>query len=85
MRTSDVQQGYLSLKRAAAYADVSVKTVQRWIKAGLPVYQGTMRGKVLIRPADIDAYLTRKHAPRLELGAMVDDVMRSLDERTKVA
>ena len=41
---------YLPIDGAAQYASVSTKTIQRWIKGGLPVYQGTARGKVLIRP-----------------------------------
>jgi hypothetical protein len=51
--------GYLSSPTAAQWASVSQRTVKRWISGGLPVYQGTERGKVLIRPADIDAFLTR--------------------------
>ena len=77
--------GYLSIKGAAEYASVSKKTIQRWIKGGLPAHQGTARGKVLIRPADIDVYLTRKQAPSLDLDALVDGVMRDLSLGQKAA
>jgi excisionase family DNA binding protein len=79
------QRGYLSIENAAAYADVSVKTIKRWIKAGLPVYQGGARGKVLIRPSDIDAYLTRKQAPQIDLNAMVEEVIKDLNSGPKAA
>ena len=67
--------GYFPILDAAEYANVSTKTVQRWIKGGLPVYQGTTRGKVLIRPTDIDAYLTRRQARPVDLVAMVNEVL----------
>ena len=66
---------YLSIEGAAQYASVSKKTIQRWIKGGLPVYQGTTRGKVLIRPTDIDAYLTRRQVRPVDLDAMVNEVL----------
>jgi hypothetical protein len=48
----------------------------------LPVYQAMARGKVLIRPADIDAFLTKQQAERPDLSRMVDDVMRDLSGRS---
>ncbi|SLM49229.1 protein of unknown function [Nitrospira japonica] len=70
--------GYVTIHGAAQYASVSAKTVTRWIRSGLPVHQGTTRGKVLIRPGDIDAYLTRRQAPVVNLHALVDDVLQGL-------
>ncbi|ULA61619.1 MAG: hypothetical protein LZF60_340160 [Nitrospira sp.] len=78
MKLVPVQPGYLSIAGAAQYASVSKKTVKRWIKGGLTVHQGTLRGKVLIRPTDIDAYLTKRQAPKLDLDALVNDVLREL-------
>jgi excisionase family DNA binding protein len=72
------QPGYLSIEGAARYASVSPKTIKRWIQEGLSVYQGTTRGKVLIRPGDIDAYLMRKEAPRVDLNAIVKAVINDL-------
>lgn len=76
--TLPYQSGYLSLRGAARYASVSSRTIKRWIRAGLPVYQGTLRGKVLIRPSDIDAYLTRRQSRPSDLDAMVADVLVDL-------
>lgn len=70
-----LRPGYVPIDGAAQYASVSTKTIQRWIKGGLPVYQGTARGKVLIRPSDIDVYLTRRQARQIDLNAMVNDVL----------
>ena len=69
---------YLPIDGAAQYASVSTKTIQRWIKGGLPVYQGTARGKVLIRPTDIDHYLTRQQVRQIDLDTMVDEVLRGV-------
>ena len=78
--------GYLPLAGAAQYASVSTRTIKRWIKAGLSVYQGTPRGKVLIRPSDIDVYLQRKAVkPKIDLDAMVEDVLLGLREKPKLA
>jgi excisionase family DNA binding protein len=77
--------GYLSIRGAARYSSVSTKTVKRWIKGGLAVHQGTARGKVLIRPSDIDAYLTRKQVPSLNLNSLVNDVCRDLNLGPKAA
>jgi excisionase family DNA binding protein len=74
--------GYFPIMDAAKYASVSTKTVQRWIKGGLPVYQGTARGKVLIRPTDIDSYLTRRQARQIDLDAIVNDTLRDLQAQT---
>ena len=70
--------GFLSLEHAADYADVSVKTVKRWIAAGLPKYQAGPGSKVLIRLTDIEAYLTRQQANPPNINALVDEVVKEL-------
>lgn len=76
--TTTHKPGYFPIMEAAKYASVSTKTIQRWIRSGLPVFQGTARGKVLIRPADIDVYLTRKQARQLDLDAIINDAVRGV-------
>ncbi len=68
----------MSLETAAKWSDVSRKTVQRWIGKGLPVYQEGPRTKVLIRPSDIEAFLTRRQLAQPELDQMVDQVLADL-------
>ena len=58
LQTKEVT-GLMSLKEAAQWASVSVKTLKRWIERGLPKYQAGPNGKVLLRSKDIEAYLTR--------------------------
>lgn len=71
------QPGYLPLYEAASWSGVSVRTLKRWIKKGLPSYHAGPREKVLIRPADIDAFLSRRQAQAHDLNVVVEDVMRS--------
>ena len=70
--------GFLSLEHAAEYADVSKKTIKRWVERGLPIYQAAPRSKVLIRPTDIEAYLTRQQASPPNIDALVDEVVKEL-------
>ncbi len=85
METATHKPGYFPIMEAATYASVSTKTIQRWITAGLPVYQGTARGKVLIRPTDIDLYLTRKQARQIDLDAIITDAVRGVQGEQRAA
>jgi len=69
---------FLSLDHAAAYADVSVKTIKRWIAGGLPKFQAGSGSKVLIRPSDIEAFLTKRQVAKPDLDAMVEAVLLEL-------
>ncbi len=68
----------MSLVDAAAWAGVSPRTLKRWITRGLSTYQAGPREKVLVRPGDIEQFLTRKQAPTPDLGAMVEEVVQGL-------
>jgi predicted site-specific integrase-resolvase len=70
--------GLLSRRHAAAWADVSQRTLDRWIQQGLPVYQASPHTKVLIRPADIEFFLQRKQLPKADLIAKVEEVVAQL-------
>ena len=74
-----VTSGYLPLDRAAAGVGVSPRTLKRWIEHGLPVYQAVSRGKLLIRPADIDAFLIRRERQRtIDVDQVVGEVFEAL-------
>jgi predicted site-specific integrase-resolvase len=79
-----IQPGYLPLREAAAWAGVSVRTMKRWIRKGLPTYQAGPREKVLIRPIDIDGFLTKRQAQPVDLDAMVEDVLNNLKSAPRV-
>jgi predicted site-specific integrase-resolvase len=72
--------GYLPLKEAAGWAGVSARTVKRWIADGLPCYQAGHRTKVLIRPMDIDQFLTRRQVPKIDIDALVEKTLREMEE-----
>jgi hypothetical protein len=81
----NVQPGYLSLKKAAAWADVSSKTVKRWIAAGLPVYQSMPGGKVLVKPQEIDSFLQKRQAPRVDVDALVNQTLKEMGQERRSA
>ncbi len=71
--------GFMPLVEASAWAGVSPpQRTRRWFGQGLPRYQAGPRGKVLIRPGDIEQFLTRQQAAKPELDRMVEEVMKSL-------
>ncbi|WP_447986371.1 hypothetical protein [Nitrospira sp. Nam74] len=79
MPGSALQPGYLPLRDAAAWAGVSLKTMRRWFVKGLPRHQAGPREKVLVRLTDIEMFLTKQVTPQVNLGAMVDDVLKGLN------
>ncbi len=79
------QPGYLPLREAARWAGVSDRTIKRWVARGLPTYQAGPREKLLIRPTDIDAFLTRRQVPVQDLDEMVEEVMRSLKSEVSLS
>lgn len=85
MMGQTLQPGYLDLKTAAQWASVSTKTIKRWIASGLPVYQGSAGGKVLVKPQDIDQFLQRRQVPQVDVNALVDETLREmgLGERSR--
>ncbi len=70
--------GFLPLDRAAAWAGVSIKSLKRWFERGLPYYQPCPRGRILVKPGDIEGFLTRRQAPKPTLDRMVDEVLKGL-------
>lgn len=74
------EAGYIPLIEAATWAGVSPRTLKRWISRGLPIYQAGPREKVLVKPSDIDQFLTRKQVPVPDLGAMVEEVLQGLSQ-----
>ena len=70
--------GFLPLAEAAQWSGVSPKTMKRWIAKGLPVYQSGPRSKVLIRPSDIETFLTKRQVAKPELDAMVEATLGEL-------
>ncbi len=76
-----IDPAYLPVKKAARWAGVSTKTLQRWIGRGLPRYQAGPNEKVLIKLADIEQFLSRQQTPTLNLGVLVDQVLADLQKK----
>lgn len=74
--------GFLDKQTAAEWASVSVRTLDRWIQRGLPIYRSGPRTKPLLRRIDIEQWLNRQQRPRPDLGRMIDQVMDSLTKTT---
>lgn len=64
--TADVSQPngwpeWMSRATAARYSDVSVRTVARWIDAGLPACR-VSTGAIRVRRASLDSWLAQQEA-----------------------
>lgn len=67
--------GFLSLKHAADWADVSPKTIKRWLIQGLQYFQANPKGKILIRPCDIQAFLNQNQTCQFNLEATINKTL----------
>ena len=76
-------EAYLDLKTAAIRASVSVRTLRRAIKRGLPVYRLNPGGKLLIRPEELEVFFIREVAPRDQLDGLVSEVLEDLSRNDK--
>lgn len=66
-------RGFLTKKKAASYCSVSVKTLDRWLRGGLPSIQVTPGGYILIKTDDLEQFLNSK---RVQRGALLDDLVK---------
>ena len=67
--------GWMKIKSAAAYADVSSRTMRRLLKQGLR-YSRLPSGTVLIKQSWIDEYLTQFESSEDEVRQVVDEVVK---------
>lgn len=75
----------VDIRGAAARHSVSVRTLRRWIKQGLPVHQVSPRAKILIRLDEIDHFLSARRVVAPSLDGMVNDILASLSGNAKCA
>ena len=76
-----VDDRYLSLRSLATYAGLSIRTLRGYLgrrHAPLPHYR--IGGKILVRRSDFDQWASEFKVvrPRLDLEALVGDVVRGL-------
>lgn len=70
--------GFLDLHNACKWASVSPRTFRRWIDCGLRVHRHSSHSKILVRPADIEAFLLSQQKPQPDLNAMVAATLQDL-------
>ena len=74
---------FLALKSAAVWADASTRTIKRWIAKGLPYYHAGPGTKILIRPSDIENFLTRQQHQTPSLDALVNETLAELGAKQR--
>lgn len=72
-----MNQGWLNVKHAAAYADISERTLEKWIRAGLRVSR-VSAGMRLIKREWLDDYLEGYADTENNVDKIVNDVMSEL-------
>ncbi len=75
---------WLGLRQVIQYANVSERTVRAWIHSPLdPLPAAKVRGKILVRKSDFDAYLERhkvKPLGSVDLDAIVEEIVREVSK-----
>lgn len=75
--TINLEPGFLPLDQAARWVGVSIRTLKRWIAKGLPKYQAGPNCRVLIKPSDLEGFLTKSQStPALE--SLVEEVFKEM-------
>lgn len=72
------EQAIITIKGAAARYSVSIQTIRRWIRHGLPYAQPIPGGTVLLRVQDLEAFLQRRTHAGDDLERMVDTTLGEL-------
>ena len=72
------ERAYMTIGSVARWADVSDRTVRRWLVQGLSYRQPTPRGRILIRPHDLHSFLAHRETVQTHLTELVDEVFSDL-------
>ena len=75
-------EGWASIKNAAKYADVSVRTMRDLLKRGLK-HSRVSSGMIRIRYSDIDEFFMQYQVSEDKIDRIVDEVMRGFTRKTK--
>lgn len=79
---STVPTMFLTIEEAAELARVSGRTLRRWLATGrLPYHQASARSRVLIKPHDLEQFLTRHERSTISLDHSINEVLTSLGGR----
>ena len=75
-------EGWASIKNAAKYADVSVRTMRDLLKRGLK-HSRVSSGMIRIRYSDIDEFLMQYQVSENQIDKIVDEVLRDFARKSK--
>ena len=74
---------FLDLRAAARWSSLSIRTLRRIIKRGLPTYRTGVGGKILIRPAELAVFLTREVVAQPDLNSLVEQITAEITAERK--
>ncbi len=81
-RRVEIGTEWLGLRQVTQYADISERTVRDWIHSPVdPLPAVRVRGKILVRWAELDAWLGRHRVTPLktaDLDSIVTEVLQGL-------
>jgi excisionase family DNA binding protein len=79
---SSIETEWMGLRQLSQYANISERTLRSWIHAPVDALPATqVRGKILVRRAELDDWLTRhrvKPLDQVDLDGIVKDVLQGL-------
>ncbi len=75
--TSLDNRGWVKVKKAAKYADVSERTFRKWLKDGLH-HSRVSAGMILVSYAAIDEYLGRSAVETNQVDEIVNEFVKEL-------
>jgi hypothetical protein len=75
-------EGWASIKNAATYADVSVRTMRGLLKRGLK-HSRLSSGMIRIRYSDIDEFFMQYQVSEDKIDRIVDEVIKDFERKNK--
>lgn len=75
-------EGWASIKTAAKYADVSVRTMRDLLKHGLK-HSRLLSGMIRIRYSDIDKFFMEYQVSENQIDKIVDEVLSGFTRKSK--
>jgi hypothetical protein len=72
---------FLDLKGLAEYSSLAVPTIRDYLKSVNPIPHFKIKGKILVKQSEFDAWLEGFRVTGDALAALVDDVRGGLNDR----
>jgi hypothetical protein len=73
---------FIDRRTAVKFASISLRTLDRLIARGLPTYRtSSNRGKILIRPDDLVAFLMHQPSRQQNLDVLVEEMVKDFTKQ----